>query len=553
MQHLSMAAFERVWQESPVAVLVTGGTEHRLIYQNQCCIELLGQLSLGTPIQRLLPQVTSIGLDRLNSVLCTGETVRTEAHWLPFTDVKGRPLAMRYVMAPLGDPPWAVVTMGADVTAHVHALRDLERAAFLADLTERMITAQDPAAALKQLTDALARDLVDVAAVYIAPEDDADPDAPPLPPDVLSLSPRIAALGGPPLPNTGSDSNAEQWRTVLRQGKPLLIPLSRESLSGVTHDAGTIAWMTAAGLTHLIAVPLVVAGTLSAVLVTGCRADEAQLTEDDLSFWVNIASRASTGINALRSLRQQQTIAAQLQHALLPRRPPPIDGLDVAGLYIAGSPNVQVGGDWWHVLDLGGGHIAAGIGDVSGRGLAAASVMGQLSAAMRAGGLAQLEPRALLKLLDTLLGDIVAGADNDAMSPQFATACYVRLDLGRQSLVAANAGHLPPLVRQRDGRVKRLDTLPGAPLGLGVGDYPEARYRLAVGDTLVLYTDGLVESRTEHLDAGLQRLSGLLARAPAACASAIADYLISGMNRRHGQGPDDIALLVMRSTQHPTR
>lgn len=553
MQHLSMAAFERVWQESPIAVLVTGGTEHRLIYQNQCCIELLGQLPLGTPIQRLLPQVTSIGLDRLNSVSCTGETVRTDAHWLPFTDVKGRPIAMRYVMAPLGDPPWAVVTMGADVTAHVHALRDLERAAFLADLTERMITAQDPAAALKQLTDALARDLVDVAAVYIAPEDDADPDAPPLPPDVLSLSPRIAALGGPPLPNTGSDSNAEQWRTVLRQGKPLLIPLSSESLSGVTHDAGTIAWMTAAGLTHLIAVPLVVAGTLSAVLVTGCRAGEAQLTEDDLSFWVNIASRASTGINALRSLRQQQAIAAQLQHALLPRRPRPIDGLDVAGLYIAGSPNVQVGGDWWHVLDLGGGHIAAGIGDVSGRGLAAASVMGQLSAAMRAGGLAQLEPRALLKLLDTLLGDIVAGADNDAMSPQFATACYVRLDLGRQSLVAANAGHLPPLVRQRDGRVKRLDTLPGAPLGLGVGDYPEARYRLAVGDTLVLYTDGLVESRTEHLDAGLQRLSGLLARAPAASASAIADYLISGMNRRHGHGPDDIALLVMRSTQHPTR
>lgn len=548
-----MGSFERVWQDSPVAVLVTGGTEHRLIYQNQCCIELLGQLPLGAPIQRLLPQVTSVGWDRLNSVLCTGETVRTDAHWLPFTDVDGRPIAMRYVMAPLGDPPWAVVTMGADVTAHVNALRDLERAAFLADLTERMITAQDPAAALKQLTDALARDLVDVAAVYIAPEDDADPDAPPLPPDVLSLSPRIAALGGPPLPNTGSDSNAEQWRTVLRQGKPLLIPLSSESLSGVTHDAGTIAWMTAAGLTHLIAVPLVVAGTLSAVLVTGCRAGEAQLTEDDLSFWVNIASRASTGINALRSLRQQQAIAAQLQHALLPRRPPPIDGLDVAGLYIAGSPNVQVGGDWWHVLDLGGGHIAAGIGDVSGRGLAAASVMGQLSAAMRAGGLAQLEPRALLELLDTLLGDIVAGADNNAMSPQFATACYVRLDLGRQSMVAANAGHLPPLVRQRDGRVKRLDTPPGAPLGLGVGDYAEVRYRLAVGDTLVLYTDGLVESRTEHLDAGLQRLSGLLARAPAASASAIADYLISGMNRRHGHGPDDIALLVMRSTQYPTR
>src|SRR6476661_4886729 len=305
VRHLSMAAFERVWQESPVAVLVTGGTEHQLIYQNQCCIELLGQLPLGAPIQGLLPQMTSVGWDRLNSVLCTGETVRTEAHWLPFTDVAGRPIAMRYVMAPLGDPPWGVVTMGADVTDHVNALRDLERAAFLADLAERMITAQDPPAALRELTDALVRDLMDLAAVYIVSEDLADSDAPPLPPDVLSLGPRIVALGGPPLPKRGDDSNAERWRTVLREGKPVLIPLSQESLPGVTRDAAIIAWVTAAGLTHLIAVPLVVAGTLSAVLVTGSRADEVQLTEDDLSFWVNVAARASTGINALRSLRQQ--------------------------------------------------------------------------------------------------------------------------------------------------------------------------------------------------------------------------------------------------------
>ena len=104
MQHLPMSAFERVWQDSPVAVLVTGGTDHELIYQNQCCIELLGQLPLGTPLQRLLPQMTSVGLDRLNSVLRTGETLRTDAHWLPITDVQGRPIAMRYVMAPLGGP-----------------------------------------------------------------------------------------------------------------------------------------------------------------------------------------------------------------------------------------------------------------------------------------------------------------------------------------------------------------------------------------------------------------------------------------------------------------
>ena len=127
MQHLPMAAFERVWRDCPTGVVVTSGTDHRLIYQNHSAVELLGRLPLGAPIRRALPQLTTLGLDRLNSVLRTGDTVRTDAHRLPITDVHGRPIVMRYVMAPLGDPPWAVVTMGEDVTAHVHTVRALER------------------------------------------------------------------------------------------------------------------------------------------------------------------------------------------------------------------------------------------------------------------------------------------------------------------------------------------------------------------------------------------------------------------------------------------
>lgn len=546
VQHLPMAAFERVWRDCPTGVVVTSGTDHRLIYQNHSAVELLGRLPLGTPIRRALPQLTTLGLDRLNSVLRTGDTVRTDAHRLPITDVHGRPIVMRYVMAPLGDPPWAVVTMGEDVTAHVHTVRALERTTLLADLAQEMITAPDPAAALQRLTDVLVRDLVDLAAVYIFPESEAEPDAAPLPPDVLSLSQRLAGIGEPPRTGEDSAANAEQWRAVLREGKPLLIRLSRDTTPAVTQDAGAAAWLAAAGLTHLVAVPLVVAGTLSAVLVTGIRAETGELSEDDLPFWVDVAARAATGIDALRSWRQQRNIAAQLQRALLPLNPPPIDGLDVAGLYIAGAPDVQVGGDWWHVLDLGAGRVAAGIGDVSGRGLAAASVMGQLSAAMRAGGVAELAPGPLLTLLDTLLRDTVAGGDRDAMSPQFATACYAVVDLVGASLVAANAGHLPLLVRRRDGRMARLDTPPGPPLGLGVGTYREVRHPLTAGDTVVLYTDGLVESRTEDLEVGLQRLSKLLGEAPAASAEDIAEYLVSGMDRRHGHGPDDVALLVLR-------
>ena len=541
-----LASLQRVWAEAPTGILVTGGAEHRLLYQNQSCIDLLGVLPLGEPIQRLLPHSTALGVDRLTSVLRTGQTVRTDAHTLPMPDMHGRPIVMRYIMAPLGDPPRAVVTMGEDVTAHTLTARALKRTAFLADVTQQMITADDPTTALQRLTDCLTHGLVDMAAVYILPEGQQELRGVPLPPEVLSLGSGISALGPPPSLGQASQWDAERWRTVLRAGRPIVIPLTPEGMAGVAPEPAGRAWLTGAGMRHLAAVPLVVAGTLSAVLVVGVGADGLGARQDDLPRLEDVAARAAVAIDRIRSARQLRSVALQLQRALLPPRPPKIAGMQVAARYIAGAPNVEVGGDWWHMHDHGHGRVSAGIGDVSGRGLEAASVMGQVSAAMRAAGIAGLSPAAVLTLLDSMLDDIVAGSDRDAMSPQFATACYLALDRHDRSVIASSAGHLPILVRHSDARVERWSPSPGPPLGLGVGGYRESRYRIESGDTIVLYTDGLVESRVEPLEDGLRALTGLLQAAPTERAEGIADHLVSGMNRGHGNGLDDVALLVLR-------
>lgn len=526
--------------------MVTGGAEHRLLYQNQSAVDLLGVLPIGEPIQRVLPQITALGIDRLNSVLRTGQTVRTDAHTMPMPDRHGRPIVMRYVMSPLGDPPRAVVTMGEDVTAHTYTTRALKRTAFLADVTQLMITAEDPTRALQGLTDALTNGLVDLAAVFVLPESQPDPHGMPLPPEVLSLGARISNLGPPPSLSQASQGDAERWRAVLGEGRPFVIPLTPEGVAEVAPEPAGRAWLTAAGLSHLAAVPLVVAGTLSAVLVVGVGADGLGATQDDLPLLEDVAARAAVAIDRLRSVRQQRNVALQLQRALLPPRPPKIHGLQLAARYIAGAPDVEVGGDWWHLHDHGLGRVSAGIGDVSGRGLEAASVMGQVSAAMRAAGIAGLSPGAVLTLLDDMLEGLLAGNDRDAMSPQFATACYLALDRQDRSVVAANAGHLPILVRHSDARVERWSPAPGPPLGLGVGGYRASRYRVEPGDTLVLYTDGLVESRLEPLEDGLHALTALLQDAPTERAEGIADFLVTGMSRGLGAGLDDVALLVLR-------
>ncbi|MCU1495836.1 MAG: Two component signal transduction histidine kinase [Acidimicrobiaceae bacterium] len=196
---------------------------------------------------------------------------------------------------------------------------------------------------------------------------------------------------------------------------------------------------------------------------------------------------------------EQRTIAETLQHALLPQDLPQFEGLDISALYISGSDSVEVGGDWYDVLALDDDHVLVVVGDVSGRGLRAATIMASLRFATRAYAQQGDPPDAILAKLSLLL-DVVRDG-------HFATVLCMVVDLSTGKVAITNAGHPAPLLVELRGASAFLDTTVGMPVGV-VERPTYAADALAIprDSTLLVFTDGLIERRGEALDVGLQRL-----------------------------------------------
>ncbi len=234
------------------------------------------------------------------------------------------------------------------------------------------------------------------------------------------------------------------------------------------------------------------------------------------------------------AVREHQ-IAEELQASLLPGLDFDPDHLNVASFYQAGVEGTQVGGDWYDVIELGAGRTALVIGDVMGRGVRAAAVMGQLRAAIRAYARLDLPPADVLELCD--------GAVRELGEDQIVTTVYAVFDPVEHTLTFANAGHLPPLLIAADGSVRRLTASAGAPLGSGPLTISEETVAMTPGMTLVLYTDGLVERRDRDIDAGIS----LLATEAAASTDDLADLPASLVARMLPEGQDDdVAVLLAR-------
>ncbi|WP_205697892.1 SpoIIE family protein phosphatase [Conexibacter sp. SYSU D00693] len=194
---------------------------------------------------------------------------------------------------------------------------------------------------------------------------------------------------------------------------------------------------------------------------------------------------------------REHRIADELQRSLLPVQQATPDHLEAAAFYRAGVEGTQVGGDWYDVIELGAGRTALVIGDVMGRGVHAAAVMGQLRAAVRAYSRLDLPPADLLEYLDGVVRDL----DED----QIVTCVYAVYDSADGTLAYANAGHLPPLMCEPGGAGRRL-TGGGPPLGTGPWTLSEERVELPPGTSVALYTDGLVERRDRDLDTGIDEV-----------------------------------------------
>ncbi|MGW0204517.1 ATP-binding SpoIIE family protein phosphatase [Streptomyces sp. NPDC003233] len=259
-----------------------------------------------------------------------------------------------------------------------------------------------------------------------------------------------------------------------------------------------------------------------------------------LVFATDVTDHAEAAERLRASERRQRETAVTLQRSLLPQELEQPDDLRIAATYQPGGTEAAVGGDWYDVITLGGGRTALVIGDVMGRGVRAAAVMGQLRTAVRAYARLDLPPHEVLQLLDGLATEIDAN--------QIATCVYAVHDPNEGRLVYASAGHLPILVRDENGTVSRADEPTGPPLGTGGWVHASGSITLGPGSTAVLYTDGLVERRDEDIDEGIAALEGALAGATGT-PQVVCDRLVrsAGVTADHD---DDVAVLVL---QHPAR
>ncbi|CAM5644185.1 SpoIIE family protein phosphatase [Streptomyces californicus] len=231
----------------------------------------------------------------------------------------------------------------------------------------------------------------------------------------------------------------------------------------------------------------------------------------------------------------ESALARGLQDALLPHRLPEVDGVDTLGRYLSGTQGMDVGGDWYDVIETGR-ELALIIGDVQGHGVAAAATMGQLRSAVRAFALDNYDPQGVISGTNRLLIDLDPG--------QFASCCYIALDPETGLARAVRAGHPQPVLRHPDGRTEVLDLPGGIVLGIdGDAAYPVTELRLEPGAMLALFTDGLIERPGTDIDEGIERLRATVERIGEVPLADRADQVIAEA-RAATDRPDDIALLL---------
>jgi PAS domain S-box-containing protein len=203
-------------------------------------------------------------------------------------------------------------------------------------------------------------------------------------------------------------------------------------------------------------------------------------------------------ITERREYDRQHRIAETLQRALLPRELPAVDGFALAASYVPAEAGFKAGGDWYDVIPLQDGRFALVIGDVSGHGLKAASVMGQLRLAVRAYALEGHGPEHILVRADTLLRTVAPD--------ELATMLYTEIDAGLGTMRVVTAGHPPPIIVNA-GQARYLELPPGPPIGVGGRRASEpVEAAIEPGTLVLMYTDGLVDRRDLPLDVGLGRL-----------------------------------------------
>jgi PAS domain S-box-containing protein len=331
---------------------------------------------------------------------------------------------------------------------------------------------------------------------------------------------------------------------VIATGRTEVVPEITEEMIAAIDDPKFANLVRELRLRSALIVPLSARGrTLGAMTLVWAESGRTY-TSADLALAETLAARIALVIDNARLYRDRDHIARTLQQSLLPPEPPVIDGIDLAARYRPAGEGIEVGGDFYDAFEIGDGEWTVALGDVVGKGPDAAALMGMVRHTIRAAAIRERAPARVLGMVNAAVG-------RQTSEEQFCTAVAARLRPQDHQVVVwiSVAGHPSPVVLRADGS---LQWIRGAGALLGVFDDAELvedELRLAAGDTLVLYTDGVTEERGADGAFGEEGLAAVLQAAAGATATEIVDR-IEGAVLTHGSGEprDDIAILAVKAT-----
>jgi PAS domain S-box-containing protein len=413
---------------------------------------------------------------------------------------------------------------------HEEAIRQAERSAFLLDAARLMAgvtgvteTAERLAElAVPQLADMCLLDLVTEHGARRAVARHGDPARQHLVDELRQWAPPVRDLPHPAL-------------RALAEGRTQWFPAVDDAwLATVVRDPAELRAVRGLRLGGIIAVPLVAEGRVLGVLTLAVDRGRGPFTAGDVEVAEQLAHQVSLVLAKAQRYEFEVRTSHTLQATLLPPAPPEVPGVVVAVRYLAANRGAEIGGDFYDVAPLTGGQVAIAVGDVVGHDITAAATMGQLRSVYRALLVESPSPSAVIDRLQAswpLLG-----------LQRMATALFATLDLPSGELRVASAGHPPPLLLT-GGRAEFLPVRPTRMLGAPPGTAEEWTGVLPPGATLVLFTDGLVESRWSDIDAGLARLAAAATRLPTTDPDELCDRLLADLAGTHRA--DDIALLAL--------
>ncbi|MGW7486615.1 ATP-binding SpoIIE family protein phosphatase [Streptomyces sp. NPDC054786] len=459
-----------------------------------------------------------------------------------------------------GVPPEGLILPGRGERPAEDARDEAERAPetptdrlrYLEAATRRIARGMDLDETLRELRRAVIPSFADAILVHLR-----DPlptgERPPADPLVLRLhsiaqGPEGSVTAVPPgaaafvhLPVTG------RFAELLLAGRPVfgdapeIAPAMTELLEPV---AGMPA--TPSPGRRLIIAPLYgrhhVMGTVA--LLRG--ADRLAFTADDLLVASQLATHAAFGVDKAMLYGHEASLADALQLTMLPSSLPETTGVRLASRYLPAAETSQVGGDWYDAIPLPGNRVALVVGDVMGHSMTSAAIMGQLRTTVQTLAGLDLPPEEVLHHLDEQAQRLG--------SEHMATCLYAIYDPISQRLLMADAGHLPPVLLHPDGSGEVLQVPPGAPIGVGGVPFESVEMPAPRGATLLLYTDGLVESRTRDVWTGVELLCARLQAAAAAVTSPPLEMLCDAVLTILDQDArdDDVALLAARFDGFPS-